>query len=172
MLSFLGRLHLRAKLLFGRLYTTRSVVGVVIRRDDRYLLIEELRDGKIFLNIPAGHVDPRETPIEAAKREAKEESGLDVRLTGIRAILSNTWDKGTHSAYWIFDGVPVGGDVQAEPGCKAFWLTLEEWETRMKGMEVMPAVPYVFASVKAGWSLPTESVYFIDRRVGAKREYL
>lgn len=31
---------------------------------------------------PGGHVDPNETPEEAAKRECKEETGLDVEIVG------------------------------------------------------------------------------------------
>ena len=164
MLTWFDRCRLRAKLLFGRLYTGRLVVGVVIKKDNKYLLIEELRQGKVFLNIPAGHVEPQETPIEAAKREAKEESGLDVTLTGTRALLSNTWKQGTHSVYWIFDGEPCGGEVHPEPGSKAMWLTVEEWETRMQTVEPMPAIPYIFEAVKNGYSVNPTSMYFIDRR--------
>lgn len=164
MFTWFERGRLRAKLLFGRLYTGRLVVGVVIKKDDKYLLIEELRQGKVFLNIPAGHVDPRETPIEAAKREAKEESGLDVTLTGIRIILCNIWKQGTHSVYWIFDGEPCSGEVRPEPGSKAMWLTLKEWEARMKIVEPMPAIPYVLEAMKAKPGVNQEAMYFIDRR--------
>lgn len=172
MLTFFERLRLRAKLIFGRLYTTRAVVGVVIEEEGKYLLLDELRDGKYFLNIPAGHIDPRETPIEAAIREAKEESGLEVELTGLRIVLSNTWDNGLHSVYWIFDGKPVGGDVRPEEGSRAAWLTLEEWKERMKKIEPMPAVPYVLDAVEKGMCIPMEAVYFIDRRKHVSRQTL
>jgi len=172
MLTFSERLRLRWKLLFGRLYTTRAVVGVVIRDGDKYLLLDELREGKCFLNIPAGHIDPRETPMEAAKREAKEESGLIIELTGLRIVLSNTWKNGVHSVYWIFDGCPVGGFLKPEPGSRAAWLTLEEWEERMQKIEPMPALPHVLEAVKKGLNISLESVYFIDRREGVSRETL
>lgn len=164
MFTWFERVRLRIKLLFGRLYTGRLVAGVVIKKGDTYLLIEELRQGKIFLNIPAGHIDPRETPIEAAKREAKEESGLDVKLTGLRVLLSNTWKQGTHSVYWVFDGEVSGGEVRAEPGSKIVWLTLEEWEARLQTMESMPAIPYIYEAVKKGYQADQASMYFIDRR--------
>lgn len=174
MFTWIDRCRLRAKLLFGkRLYTGRLVTGVVIRKESRYLLIEELREGGIFLNIPAGHVDPHETPMEAAKREAKEESGLDVRLTGLRAMLSNTWKQGTHSVYWIFDGESVGGEERAEAGSKIVWLTLEEWEARMQTMKSMPAIPYIYEAVKKGYEVNQDSMYFIDRRTETpKRQVL
>ncbi len=155
------------------MYLGRIIVGVVIKKDGKYLLIEEMRDGKLFLNIPAGHLDPYETPIEGAKREAKEESGFDVKLTSLRLVLSNTWNSGLHSAYWIFDGEPCGSSLQPEKGVVAGWFTLEEWEARMRVVEPMPSVPYIFAAVKNGSPLPKESLYFIDsREKPAKRQIL
>lgn len=63
------------------------IVGGVLEKDGKYLLVQEAKKkcyGK--WNLPAGHLDPNETILEAAKREVKEESGLDVELTGICEI--------------------------------------------------------------------------------------
>ena len=63
------------------------IVGGVLEKDGKYLLVQEAQEkcyGK--WNLPAGHLDPNETIIEAAKREIKEESGLDVELTGVCQI--------------------------------------------------------------------------------------
>lgn len=38
------------------------------------------------LNMPAGHIDPNETPREAAVREAKEEAGVDVSIDAIHFV--------------------------------------------------------------------------------------
>lgn len=38
------------------------------------------------LNMPAGHIDPNETPREAAVREAKEEVGVDVLADDIEFV--------------------------------------------------------------------------------------
>jgi 8-oxo-dGTP diphosphatase len=56
-------------------------------------------DGKIFvgrrqntgycdgcLNMPAGHIDPNETPKEAAVREVKEEVGIDVEPDALEFV--------------------------------------------------------------------------------------
>lgn len=171
-MSWFERSLLRFKLLFGRIRTGKVLVGVVIRRGHEYLLIEEWQNGKWCLNIPAGHLEPRETPIEGARREAKEESGLEVRLTGMRLMLCNTWDKGFHSVYYIFDAEPCGGALSPEKGATAGWFTLEAWEKRMQEIEPMPAIPPIFEAVKKGWYLSTEAMYFIDRRHGRSRELL
>ncbi len=56
---------------------------VLIRRsDDRFLVIRE--EGRPFWNFPGGKVEPGESPIEAARRELKEEIGLDVDVADLQ----------------------------------------------------------------------------------------
>ena len=43
-------------------------------RDGRFLLVEERIQGRLVLNQPAGHLEDRETLIEAAVRETREET--------------------------------------------------------------------------------------------------
>ncbi|MCX6792833.1 MAG: NUDIX domain-containing protein [Candidatus Falkowbacteria bacterium] len=65
------------------LITTNIVAGVVIKRDGKYLLVQESRPGTDvhgLWNLPAGKVDEGETIEQAAIREAKEEIGYDVEL--------------------------------------------------------------------------------------------
>lgn len=60
------------------------IVGGVIKKDDKYLLVQEAKKrcrGK--WNIPAGHLDTNESIFEGAKREVFEECGYNVELTGI-----------------------------------------------------------------------------------------
>ena len=63
------------------------VVGGVLERDGKYLLVQEAKEkfyGK--WNLSAGRLNSNETIFEAAKREIKEESGLDAELTGVCQI--------------------------------------------------------------------------------------
>ncbi len=66
---------------------TKVIVGVVIEKNGKYLLVQEAKEscrGK--WNLPAGHLDPGETMADGAKREAKEETGCEVELTGVCQI--------------------------------------------------------------------------------------
>lgn len=55
-------------------------VACVIVRDGRFLLVEESVRAKRVLNQPAGHLEPGEGILEAAVREALEETGWTVQL--------------------------------------------------------------------------------------------
>lgn len=66
-----------------KLVTTNIVAGVVIKRNDKYLLVQENRPGtKVhgLWNFPAGTVEEGRTIEETAIREAKEETGFNVEL--------------------------------------------------------------------------------------------
>lgn len=52
--------------------------GAVVFDEQGRILIEGMKLG--HYSIPKGHVEGNETPEETAKREIKEETGLDVRL--------------------------------------------------------------------------------------------
>ena len=49
-------------------------VGAIVERDGRFLLVEEMVDGKLVLNQPAGHLERDETLLEAVQRETLEET--------------------------------------------------------------------------------------------------
>jgi mutator protein MutT len=55
-----------------------SAGGVVVRDSDVVVIVPTRRaaDGSRVLSLPKGHVDPGETPIQAAEREVREEAGV------------------------------------------------------------------------------------------------
>lgn len=64
----------------------RVTVSVLLVRSEMVLLVEERNGGRTFLNEPVGHVKPRESLIEAAKRELAEEVGYIPRSLRLFAI--------------------------------------------------------------------------------------
>lgn len=63
------------------------VAGCVIKKDDKILMVQEAKE-KYYgqWNFPAGHVEERENIMEGAIREVKEETGCDIKLTGVLPI--------------------------------------------------------------------------------------
>ena len=64
------------------------VVGVCIKNDNNeILMVQETKDEiKGLFNIPAGKLDSSESIIDGAIREAKEETGFDVKLDSVLCI--------------------------------------------------------------------------------------
>jgi 8-oxo-dGTP pyrophosphatase MutT (NUDIX family) len=54
--------------------SSEVTVAAVVVRHGRFLLVEENIGGRLVLNQPAGHVEDRETLVEAAIRETREET--------------------------------------------------------------------------------------------------
>lgn len=61
-------------------------VAAVVERDGRFLIVEEETPDGIRLNQPAGHLDPGETLLQAAAREALEETAHTFRPTALLGV--------------------------------------------------------------------------------------
>lgn len=66
---------------------TRITCSIMLEDEGKLLLVQEA-DPEIYgrWNQPAGHLEPGETIFDCAVREAKEESGYAVELTGLQAV--------------------------------------------------------------------------------------
>lgn len=67
-------------------FKPNTTVAAIIHHQGKFLIVEEIDDGKVVYNQPAGHIEANENIITALKREVKEETGLAVEpdcLSGI-----------------------------------------------------------------------------------------
>jgi mutator protein MutT len=62
--------------------TERSAGGVVVRGEQALVIVPRRRaaNGARVLGLPKGHIDPGETPLQAAVREVREETGVEAEL--------------------------------------------------------------------------------------------
>jgi ADP-ribose pyrophosphatase YjhB (NUDIX family) len=88
-------------------------VCVVVMDEDRVLLTKR-SDFHVWC-LPSGGVEDGETVVEAAIRETKEETGLDVKLTRMVGIYSRPADVPSLHAI-VFAALPVRGEICTQPG--------------------------------------------------------
>ncbi len=67
-------------------WSPHVVVACVVERDGRFLIVEEQVNGQLLLNQPAGHWEQNESLIDAAKREALEETRWEVAPTDLLGL--------------------------------------------------------------------------------------
>jgi len=63
--------------------------------------------------LPAGFVNSGEDPAEAAGRECLEETGLSVRVTGVREIVAGREHPRGADFVIVYDAEVTGGDLKA-----------------------------------------------------------
>ncbi|HVM70874.1 MAG TPA: NUDIX domain-containing protein [Anaerolineales bacterium] len=79
--------------------------AIILLQGDKIALIERQRGGQHYFTFPGGHVDPGETPEQAAVRETKEELGLDVT---IKKMVAEIWWHNRPQDYYLVEA--VGGE--------------------------------------------------------------
>jgi ADP-ribose pyrophosphatase YjhB (NUDIX family) len=94
----------------------KIAVGTIIRTAEKRVILvrRAIEPGYGKWVFPGGYVDRGEELLGAALREAKEESGLDVRLDGLVNIYSYT---GSTPIIIVYAATLVGGTMSVDDEC-------------------------------------------------------
>jgi 8-oxo-dGTP diphosphatase len=96
-------------------------VGIVVEQDGKILVIERA-DGLGF-NMPGGIVRYRETIEHCVLREAYEETGYSVQITGLIGVYSaHGRDPRFRAVAIAYKGIVLGGSLKASPEGRPCWL--------------------------------------------------
>lgn len=129
-------------------------VSVAIRDDGGRVLLARHVEGNQWL-LPGGGVEPGETPADTAVREAWEETGLIVRLTGLVGVFGGphyvvNYRNGDRASYvsCVFEARIDGGKVQPD-GAELQELRFVN-ESEASALTLAAWVPEVLAAVFDG----------------------
>ncbi len=134
-------------------------VAAVIERDGRFLLVEEVADGRRVYNQPAGHLDPGESLIEACAREVLEETAHRFRPTFLVGVYR--WHYAAKDVTFLrfafagsIEGVESGRALDKEI-VALHWLTPSELAARREAHR-SPLVARCVEDFLAGRHFPLE----------------
>lgn len=122
-------------------------VALIIEHEGRFLMVEEYQEtGELCFGTVAGHVDAKESIVEAALREGLEESGAEVELDYLVGVYNYVKEDATILRFTfkahLKDGDPTKVKVNDPDGdiVAIRWYTKEEiyekkdmWRTRLIG---------------------------------------
>ena len=94
-----------------------DVAQALIERAGRVLVVRNRRHehpAVDFWGLPGGRVEPGETLAAAAKRETREETGLEIEVGPLIAL--GEWLHETHDLFAVFRARPVRGEAAVQPG--------------------------------------------------------
>lgn len=137
-------------------------VATVVEDNGRFLLVEELQNGELVLNQPAGHLEPNEDLIQAAQRETLEETGWTVEVKGIVGLGLYTSPRNGVTYYrTTFHARALSHDSERllDTGIVgAVWMTLEEIQAAQDRLR-SPMVLTVIEQYLAGHRYPLSLIF-------------
>ena len=111
-------------------HNSRPCAGALIVKDNRVLLVRRaVEPAKDLWDLPGGFLEPDELPIDGMLREAKEETGLKVRVIGLLGMYMDRYQFKaenffTLNHYYVVE--PVGGTLRAADDVNAFeWFDID-----------------------------------------------
>lgn len=113
-------------------YTVIPRVLVFLTRGDQILLLLGAPDKKLWAgkyNGLGGHIEPGETPYQAAVREVQEEAGLIVEALTLRAVVHATLPEPPGVIFFVFVGNMPAGEPRSSVEGTPEWVAQSALDT-------------------------------------------
>jgi 8-oxo-dGTP diphosphatase len=120
-------------------FTLRAGASIAVFKDRKVLLVRRRHAPFAGLwSLPGGKAEGGETPRETARRELKEETGIEAEIAGVvDRVTVSAEDVTDGDAYrlTVFYGLPCGGSLKAGGDTDA-----AEW-VQLDNIEALPMTP-------------------------------
>jgi 8-oxo-dGTP diphosphatase len=120
-----------------------------VLHDDAVLLRRHADDGDRFAgrwNGIGGHVEAGEVVRAAARRELREETGLDVAELSLRGVVHESGLVGAHHVLFVFVGAAPQRDVHSEEDIVLTWQPLDRLDALPLVHDVAALLPRALAA--------------------------
>ncbi len=146
-------------------------VAAIVERHGRFLIVEERIRQRLVFNQPAGHVEDRETLLEAVCRETREETAWRFEPQALLGtyLWRNPANGGTTMRFAFIGAVLDFDPLQSlDVGIvRTLWLTRSELVARSSRLR-SPLVIRCIDDYRAGQRLPLDSVACLDLDAAAE----
>ena len=140
-------------------------VATIVERAGKFLMVKENSEGRLVYNQPSGHVEVKESLLDAAIRETLEETAWRVNLEKLLGIYQYTSPKNgiTYIRHcFIAKAIEQRTERDLDKDiAEAVWVSLEELEQRESEMR-SPLVLEVIRDYLKGVSYPLSAVVVPD----------
>ncbi len=128
-------------------HAARLATLVFAERDDRVLLRRNPPTANRFpglWNGLGGHVEAGEDIAVSARREVREEAGLEVDELRLRLVLHEAALENHAYVVFVFAATVVPGELRAEEGCEVAWIPVGD----LAGVPVVPDLPPLLVAAR------------------------
>ena len=140
-------------------------VATIVERAGKFLMVKENSGGRLVYNQPAGHVEAKESLLDAAIRETLEETAWRVNLEKLLGIYQYTSpENGITYIRHCFIAKAIEPRTERdldEDIAEAVWVSLEDLEQRESEMR-SPLVLEVIRDYLKGVSYPLSLIVVPD----------
>jgi mutator protein MutT len=138
--------------------------AIILLKDGQIALIERHRAGQHYFTFPGGHVEPGETPEQAALRETREELGIDIT---IQKLVAEIWWHGLPQYYFLVEaaggafgtgkGEEMNNPIPERGVYIPTWIPVRE----LLDLPVLPRsmAKIVLQAQSTGWPDPTPVIH-------------
>ncbi len=129
-------------------YTIVPRTLIFLTRDDRLLLLKGAPHKRLWAdqyNGLGGHVERGETPFAAARREVREEAGLEVEELELRAIVHVTLPDPPGVMLFVFVGEAPQGEPRASEEGEPLWVEQNALKTLPLVEDLPLLLPHVLS---------------------------